>query len=425
MLSDLRHWWKIIKTIILAIGVLLSFLAFVEVLHVYVILQDAYSPLGYAFLLLIAIGLIWSLIYVFLNIKKRPKVLLPPNIEDLATASLKECRFYSKYLIRYLERLSQNPNLTDEDVNLAIQKIARLEELIESDRQASALFGEINKIEKEDIESLLSKLDQKAESEVRKCILNIMLGVTLSPFRAVDLVIVIYRNAGMVLRIMKFYNSRPLLPEQILILRDVFSVVATVNYLNLGEKLIEDLFSWVPFIGQSLDDVAQGIGAGVLTSVAGHSAIDRCRAYRRWNQEILVQTSSGHIKELMKEVKNMFTQDVFPKMRSKVFSTAPADQTADPGFWEKTTNGISSALDATGTMVEAFVKKPVSTGTRETIKVSSTAISRSKEVLSQGTDGIRRTKKSVASGTGKSVRFAGRKLAAVYRFTGRKMRRGR
>lgn len=425
MLSELGHWWKIIRTAILVIGVLLSFLAFVEILHVYVILRDAYSLLGYAFLLLIATGLIWSLVYVFLNIKKRPKVLLPPNIEDLASASLKECRFYSKYLIRYLQRLSQNPNLTDEDVNLAIQKITRLEELIESDRQASALFGEINKIEKETVEPLLSKLDEKAESEVRKCIRDIMLAVTLSPFRAVDLVIVIYRNAGMVLRVMKFYNSRPLLAEQILILRDVFRVVATVNYLNLGEKLIEDLFSWVPFIGRSLGDVAQGTGAGLLTSVAGHSAMYRCRAYRRWEQEILVQTSSGHIKEFMKEVKNIFTQDVFPKMRSKVFSTAPADQTALPGFWEKTINGISSALDDTGAVVETFVKKPVSAGRKETIKVSITTISKTKKVLSQGTDGIRIATKSVASGTGKSVRFASRKLAAAYRFTGRKVRRGR
>ena len=102
MISELRHWWKIIKTAILVIGVLLSFLAFVEVLHVYVILRDAYSPLGYAFLLLIAAGLTWSLVYVFLKIRKRPKVLLPPNIKDLATASLKECHSYCNYLIQYL-----------------------------------------------------------------------------------------------------------------------------------------------------------------------------------------------------------------------------------------------------------------------------------------------------------------------------------
>ena len=85
-----------------------------------------------------------------------------------------------------------------------------------------------------------------------------MLGVTLSPFRAVDLAVVIYRNAAMVFRIMSFYNSRPLLSEQVLILRDAFSVVDTVNYLNFGEKLIEQLFSRVPWIGQAVDDFAQG-----------------------------------------------------------------------------------------------------------------------------------------------------------------------
>ena len=425
MLSELRHWWKIIRTAILVIGVLLSFLAFVEVLHVYVILRDAYPLLGYAFLLLIATGLIWSLVYVFLNIRKRPKVLLTPNIEDLATASLKECHSYCSYLIQYLERLRRNPILTDEDVNLAIQKIARLEKLIESDRQASALFGEINKIEKEDIESLLSKLDEKAESEVRKCMRDIMLGVTLSPFKAVDLVIVIYRNASMVLRVMKFYNSRPLLAEQILIFRDVFRVVATVNYLNFGAKLMEQFLSRIPYAGQVVDDFAQGVGAGLLTSVTGHGAMFRCRAFKRWDQEIAIQTMSAHTKKFMKDVKDMFKKDVLPRMRNRVSSVAPTDQTADPRFWEKTTNGISSALDATGAMVETFVKKPVSTGTGKTIEVSSIAISKSKEVLSQRTDGIRRATKSVASGTGKGVRFASKKLAAAYRFTGRKMRRGR
>ena len=111
MLSELRHWWKIIKTALLVIGILLSFFAFVEVLHVYIILRDTYSPLGYAFLLLIAAGLIFSLVYIFVSIRKRPKVLLPPNIEDLATASLKECHSYCNYLIKYLGRLYRNPNL--------------------------------------------------------------------------------------------------------------------------------------------------------------------------------------------------------------------------------------------------------------------------------------------------------------------------
>ena len=416
MISELRHWWKIILTAILVIGVLFSFFAFVEIIHIYTILRDAYRPLGYIFLITIAITIIWFLIYIILNIRKRPRVLIPPNIGDLSSVSQYECKKYCKYLILFLQRLTQNPHLTVDDTETARQKITQMKKLLESHLDKSFLLKEIDKTEKEFVEPLLSKLDEKAKAEIRKSVRDIMLGVTLSPFRSIDLLVIIYRNASMVNKVMAVYNSRPLLREQLFIFRDVLRIVATVNYMNFGEKLMEQLFSRVPYIGQAVDDFAQGVGAGLLTSVAGHGAIYRCRAYKRWDQEIAIKTMSAHIKEFMKDVKDLFKQDVLPKLRSKVYSATPSDQTEDPGFWEKTTNGISSALDATDSMIDNFVKKPVIAGSRGTVKLSSTAISKGKNVAVQGVSGLWKGTKYLSSGTGKGLKYAYTKAseASIY-----------
>jgi len=315
----------------------------------------------------------------------------------LTNASSEELQVYSKYLISYLRRLIKNPNLAPNDVTLATQTIYDLEQLLESSGRPSGLLEEIDKVEKKGIEPILSKLDEMADAEVRKCVQDMMLGVTLSPFRAVDLIIVIYRNAAMVNRTMGIYYSRPILAEQIAIFRDLLKLVATVNYLNFGQKLMEQLFSRIPYVGQVLDDFAQGIGAGLFTSIAGHGTIVRCRAYKGWNEEIAIEEMSNQVKGFMKDVKNIFTQDVLPKMRSKVYSTASAAEVAEPGFWEKTKEGISSVLDDTGTIVDSVIRKPAFAVSKGTIKAGSTAISKSRSVVVQGTSVLSRGAKSTSS----------------------------
>ena len=295
MTADLRYWWKIIKTTTLVAGLFLSFFAAIEILHAYSVLKDIHPILGNTFLIIFLLCLAYFPFRLFVTISKRPRVLVSPDIENSVSPSNVECRNYLKYLIKLLDRLASNPNIDTSDIKAAYNRIDLLEQLLTFQNEPKILIAEINKIEKEAIVPFIEQLDNKAEAEVRKCVRDIMLGVTLSPYRAVDLIIVLYRNIEMVSKVVNIYNNRPLLVEQIAIFRDVFKVVATVNYLNFGEKLMEQFFSRVPFIGQALDDVAQGIGAGLMTSAAGHSTIYRCRAYRHWNQEEAVKTLSSHI----------------------------------------------------------------------------------------------------------------------------------
>ncbi len=79
MIFELKQWWRILKTIILMVGVLLSFFVLVEVLHIFSIFKDVYPPLGYGFLLLIAAAIVYAIFYLIAAIRKLPKVLQAPG----------------------------------------------------------------------------------------------------------------------------------------------------------------------------------------------------------------------------------------------------------------------------------------------------------------------------------------------------------
>ena len=77
-------------------------------------------------------------------------------------------------------------------------------------------------------------LDEKAEKQVRKSTRDVMVGVTLSPYKAADLLIVLYRNLIMTTKIIRIYNTRPRFREQLKTIYDTICIVATVNYINMG-----------------------------------------------------------------------------------------------------------------------------------------------------------------------------------------------
>jgi hypothetical protein len=155
----------------------------------------------------------------------------------------------------------------------------------------------------------------------------------------------------------------------------------------------------VPYVGRALEDFAEGIGAGLLTSVAGHGALYRCRAYRGWNQEEAVRNLTSHVKRLLGDVKNIFKKDVMHRMRNRIYSTANPAETQDPGFWDKTMTGVSKALDATEGVMVNMIKKPFVTGTRTTLKAGSS-------VLFYGRNAATKSGRGIWNG----VRFTGRKI---------------
>ena len=122
-----------------------------------------------------------------------------------------------------------------------------------------------------------------------------MIAVVLGPFRSADLLVVLYRNGQMILRLAQLYQTRPAPVEQLRIVRDVLAVVATVNLLNFTEKFVEQLFERVPVLGQLAGDVTQGVGAGLLTSATGHAAMNRARVSTRGVETGPGQARASHV----------------------------------------------------------------------------------------------------------------------------------
>lgn len=341
--AELRLIWRMVRTFLLVVGVLLSFFAVLELVRAYNILYQAHPWAGYGFAILIGLAVLLVVVYVTGTLARWPAVLTPPT-GKVAHASRHWLRRYCRYLARYLGRLAENENLTDEQREQAAAAAGRIQRAATPAASADDLRKAIDAVEEETICPLLAVLDEQADALVRHAVRDIMVGVALSPYRAIDLFVVVYRSAAMIGGVMRVYTSRPHLRELTRTFRDTLRIVATVNYLNLGQKFIERLFSAVPFIGRFMDELAQGFGAGLLTSVAGHAAIQRCRAFREWDQEEAAQTIASKLGEFLTDVKEMFTRDVLPhiKRRAKARGEEKADE---PGFWQKVKNAIEHSTD--------------------------------------------------------------------------------
>ena len=88
-----------------------------------------------------------------------------------------------------------------------------------------------------------------------------------------------------------------------------------MNFLNFGNKLLEGILGGVPMVGRFADDVAQGIGAGFLTSAVGHAAMERCESFHGWERTAAVATLSADSRRFLEDVRDIFLKDVYPSMR--------------------------------------------------------------------------------------------------------------
>lgn len=354
----LRTWWKIIRLAVLAIGVLLSFFAVIEVLRAYQTLYEFHPAAAFVFLGVLVCGTVWIIGYLVVTLASRPAVLIPPPISDANSATNRELRRYGKYLTKYIRRLSYNDNdaLSTEDKDKAKEGMVELALALDTGNNKEALFIAVEKAEEQVIKPILAKLNEEADRQIRSCVRDVMMGVTVSPYKAADLIIVLYRNLVMVIRIVRIYNSRPRFREQLRIFADTIKVVATVNYINMSKNLLESLGSRVPLIGKCVDDIAQGIGAGFMTSVAGHAAMYRCRAFRPWDGENAKESLRNRMRDFYADIRDIFKKDILHIIMNRVGDLSKENL-------EKIRTGISAALGETGNAVASFVKVPVSAAT--------------------------------------------------------------
>ena len=342
--NELKQLWRIGCRIAVLVGVLLSFFAVMELVRAYQTLGDVHAVLGYAFLAVIAGAICWGIWYFWSAFRGYPKVLVPPARENM--------RKYCRYLQAYLRRLEGNESMTKDDQAEAARARKELAQKVERAAGNDDFHKAIEQAETEGIEPLLKKLDERAEQKVRAAVRDIMLAVTLSPYRSIDLLIVVWRNLLMVHNVALVYNSRPRLKETLVIIYDTARVVATVNFVNLGSRMIENftrgLPGMIPGVSRIVDDCAEGLAAGVLTSVTGHAARDRCRAFRRWNYEEAKAKMATHIKTFSSDVGKMFYKDIMPYIK------IPGEVAVEK--WHEFVDNISRGFSETVEAVQSFIR---------------------------------------------------------------------
>ena len=109
--SILLAWWRLVRTATLVIGALLSVVAVVEVMRVYVVLR-AFSPwLGLGFLLFVITGLAWLVGRFFVALWSLPRAPAPPEIVDPTRLSPTEALASAGFLQHRIAQLQQNPAL--------------------------------------------------------------------------------------------------------------------------------------------------------------------------------------------------------------------------------------------------------------------------------------------------------------------------
>lgn len=339
--------WKWFLRALLVAGSLLSFLVLIELLRVFVFLHSLHPVAGWTYATVLAVGGLAGFTALLHETHRYPRALIPPPLPDLEAASHAALKRYTKYLMAYGQRLLRNPLLPGKEKNALREALDTISGHLQHHPLNDDLIRFIRQMDDKVLPPLLKQLKDVAEKEIRRSVRDVMLGVTLSPYHSIDVLIVLYRNSSMIFRIMRVYETTPVPRAQWRILRDVIRVVATVNFLYVGRNLIENLFAFVPWIGRVADDIGQGLGAGLFTSAAGHAAIDRCAAYRHWEKNEAAESLAAQSRDFLRDVRNIFTKDVLPDIKNRILSESPETAVQEPGFWERVQNGITTAIDST------------------------------------------------------------------------------
>ncbi|MBU0676804.1 MAG: YcjF family protein [Verrucomicrobia bacterium] len=360
----IQQVWRIATRLTLFLGALLSLIVLAELVRTFAFFYHLHPAVAWTYACILAGIFFVGLVYFWIKWLSFPRVLAPPPLPALDEATHAEMKDFCRYLSRYLRRLARNSIFDEGDRRIAGEAILHIDDELRHHPLNDDLIRLIEKTEADAITPLLEKLRDRAQREVRNCVRDVMIGVTLSPFHSIDLIVVIYRNAAMILRLITIYRSRPDSREQFMILRDVLKVIVTINFLNIGRNLSERLFSQVPMVGRVIEEIGQGLGAGLLTSAAGHAAIDRCEAFRTWNRQEAALSLAAHSRVFLDDVRKIFTHDVLPDLRNRIKSEpAVAEAAVKPNFWESVSNGVTSALDATARTFDDFVVQPTVAGT--------------------------------------------------------------
>ena len=291
MSRQLKQLIHFLKRIIILMGILFTFFAALEIIRAFDILYDLHPLTGYLFLIIL-LSMILYIFYQARGIFKFKRAPVPPKIDESADTG-KLADSYVDFASNVISRFEDNKALpAGSEVILEQAKV----NLMEITNHKDELARWIEDFENNNFQPLLKHLDKRAEKIVSDNVGIVTVGTALSPYRSLDLYIVLGRNFRMINQIIKIYRTSPSLKETIGIIYDIFRVVAAVNILNALDNIWAGLGRHIPLVGNYGAAVSEGLFSGLLTSVTGHAAMDRCRTYRRISSEKLARQYRSNIK---------------------------------------------------------------------------------------------------------------------------------
>jgi len=123
---------------------------------------------------------------------------------------------------------------------------------------------------------ILSKVDEKALAEVAKSSTEAVVLVALSPIALVDMMLMFWRNLRMIEKVAGLYGLKIGYWSRIKLIKQVFVNMAYAGASELVIDLGADLVG-AELLGKLSARMAQGLGAGMLTSRLGIQTIKLCR----------------------------------------------------------------------------------------------------------------------------------------------------
>lgn len=313
----MRKMWQRLRNIIIVAGCLLGFFAFVELLRAYNVLYEFRPWAGYTYALIVLFGIIWGVFCWWRVLNRYPAMPRPPG-HALAEGEQKQ---HIRFLVRYIAALSENPRWGDEEKRALVDEKNRLGRQRREDVSLEKVHEVYNLLD-----VYVQRIREDAEQEVRRSSRDVMIFVALSPWHSIDLLVVLYRNYKMVSRISGLYQSTPRVRGQLNILMDLAAVVATVNILNFGGKLSSGLLTKVPVLGKFADDIAQGVGASLFTSMMGHAAIDRLQSFRCWNETAASKRITGSLIQYVRDLTKVLREDVLYLLKKVIKGESVSDE---------------------------------------------------------------------------------------------------
>ena len=163
----LKHWFRIVRTVVMAVGVFFAFFAFVEIVRAYQTLRGMHPAAGYAFLAIIAAGVGWLVWYLWVNLAAVPRALRPPAIPDPVAATDRQLKKYLLYLRRFLRRLGENPVVSDDKRLRVDAALLQIERTLSTHPTAEDMRAAIEIVENRTILPILADIDALAARQVR------------------------------------------------------------------------------------------------------------------------------------------------------------------------------------------------------------------------------------------------------------------